>query len=288
MNKKIIIGITVVAIVVVGVFMFLNLRIEPSEEMIDGGVEENGERVLYIVTSPWKPYMYEEDGEYKGIDVEVMDRVFNNLGIEYKFEIFPWPRAYKMGEEGIADGFLHAAYKVEREPVIRFTDAQRTMLDEINSGGDPSKAYLSLSMDSFFIKKMFEGSLEYESPEQIAESGLRIGVNKDYAYVPEVWKSGWNLVEHITEQESFEALMDGKIDMFVCNKVVCLFTLKEMGLSDEVVFLEKQIAVTPGFLVFTKASDYPNLDEVIKQVDEELIRIHESGEYDKIYGRYIS
>ncbi len=152
MNKKIIIGIVALTLI----FMFSGCAsIDEETPAQTEDIEEEDVLVFKVVTSPWKPYMYEEDGEYKGIYVEMMNLTFNNLGIEYEFELFPWPRAYKMGEEGVADGFLGASYKMEREPVIRFTDTQRTMGEILNSGGDAPKAYLSLTTEVFYIRKKF-------------------------------------------------------------------------------------------------------------------------------------
>lgn len=281
MEKKIIIGIVALVIVIVGVLLLFNSRTETTDKVT---LEE--EERLYIVTSPWKPYMYEEDGEYKGIYVDIMDLIFDNLDIEYKFEIFPWPRAYKMGEEGVADGLLGASYKPERESVVRYTPEQKTMVDKVNKGAPIGKAYLGIVLQSFFVRKVTKDSFIFDSPEQIAESGYRVGVNKDYGYAPVVWESNWTLVEHITEKDSFEALANGKIDLYITPKAVGLTLVKDLGLSEEIGYIEKPIAQTPNFLLFTKASNYPNLDELIKKVDEELIRIHESGEYDEIYRRY--
>ena len=284
MDRKIIIGVVIVVIVLVGAFMFMNTTGE-SEEIT--GKVIGGEEVLYVVTSPWKPYMYEEDGEYKGIYVDIMDLAFDNLGIEYKFEIFPWPRAYAMGEEGVADGLLGASYKPEREPVVRFTPEQKVMVDIVNRGEiPPSEAYLGMITQVFFIRKIYEGKKEFESPEQIADGDYRIGINKGYGYAPVIYDSNWTLVEHITEEDSFSALESGEIDLYIASKAVGLSVLKEIDLLDEITFIEKPIALTPSFLLFTKASDYPNLDEIVKQFDEELIKIHESGEYNEIYRRY--
>ena len=61
---------------------------------------------LRIVTEPWAPYVYEENGVAKGIDYEVTAEVFKRLGIEVEWQFLPWKRCLAMLEQGLADGVL--------------------------------------------------------------------------------------------------------------------------------------------------------------------------------------
>ena len=40
---------------------------------------------LRIVTDPWAPYVYEENGQPKGIDYEVTAEVFKRLGVDVRW-----------------------------------------------------------------------------------------------------------------------------------------------------------------------------------------------------------
>lgn len=287
-RKWVILGVVAV-VVIVGAFLFFNMRGESEE--ITGEVvgEESFEEgaVLYVVTSPYKPYMYEEDGEYKGIAFEVLDRVMTNLGVEYKFELFPWTRAYKMGEEGMADAFLGASYREDREQVVRFSDVQRKLWKATSEGVIPeNKIYSNLIEHVFFIRKIHEDTIVYESLDQIVEMGYRVGINKGYGYSPIILEAGINFTEYITLEAAFEALIDGEIDLYILNKAVGISTIKDLGILEEITYIEKPLDMVPAYILFTKKSDYPNVDELRQLVDEELIRIHESGEYDEIYRKY--
>jgi polar amino acid transport system substrate-binding protein len=61
---------------------------------------------LRIVTEPWAPYVYEEDGKNLGLDYETTAIVFKRLGIEVEWQFLPWKRCLSMLETGQADGAL--------------------------------------------------------------------------------------------------------------------------------------------------------------------------------------
>lgn len=73
------------------------------------------------------PLSFEEDGEVKGILVDVAREVFETrLGLEVKATTYPWQRAQQMVREGKADGFITVATKERatyvncgRIPVLR-------------------------------------------------------------------------------------------------------------------------------------------------------------------------
>ena len=58
---------------------------------------------LRIVTEPWAPYVYEENGKALGLDYETTAIVFKRLGIEVQWQFLPWKRCLSMLEQGQAD-----------------------------------------------------------------------------------------------------------------------------------------------------------------------------------------
>lgn len=74
----------------------------------------HGEK-LRIVTEPWAPYVYLEDGQAKGIDYEVTAEVFKRLGVEVEWQFLPWKRCLAMIEQGLADGVLDIFQTEQRD-----------------------------------------------------------------------------------------------------------------------------------------------------------------------------
>ncbi len=286
-NKKIIIGVVVV--VVIGIFVFLNLRTE-TEEITEGVVDEESfrgyeeEGVLYVVTDPLKPYSYEVGGEYRGIAYDLLDLVMTRLDIDYEFELIPWSRVLKRAEAGDADCVLSGAHSIDREQYIAYTSEQ---LDYGRQGIKPP-VYLHEFNGAFFILKLIEDTFVYESIEQLELNNYRVGVQQGYKYREDVDNANWSKVTQVTVADGMQALVDGEIDLLMTYKEVGLAIRDDLGLKDEI-SVAKGIAPfdTYYFLLFSKNSDYPNWQDLQLRVDEELKKIHESGEYQKIYDKYV-
>ena len=51
---------------------------------------------LRIVTEPWAPYVYVENGQPRGLDYETTAIIFQRLGIDVEWEFLPWKRCLAM------------------------------------------------------------------------------------------------------------------------------------------------------------------------------------------------
>ncbi len=180
-------------------------------------VEEDN--VFHVVTSPWKPYTYEEGGEYKGIAYDSLDFIMDRLEVEYNFEIEPWSRALKMVEAGEADALLSAAYSPDREAYLAYTPEQLAYGKE---GVVPS-AYLHTTNGIFLVKTLLKDNFVFESIEQVVLDGHLVGVTQGYGYAANVDEANCDKISHVTEQESLNVLLNEEIDMFL--------TYREVGLA---------------------------------------------------------
>ncbi|MEG0121290.1 MAG: transporter substrate-binding domain-containing protein, partial [Pseudomonas sp.] len=75
---------------------------------------------LRIVTEPWAPYVYEENGKKLGLDYETTAIVFKRLGIEVEWQFLPWKRCLSMLETGQADGALDIFHSDERDATLLY------------------------------------------------------------------------------------------------------------------------------------------------------------------------
>jgi polar amino acid transport system substrate-binding protein len=282
MDKKITIGIVITVLVVVGVFAFLYSRSE-SEVITGGPVDEDEEvRKFLAVTEHFPPFAFEEDGVVKGIDIDIFDLAMERVGVPYEVEIMPWARALKMVEEGDAESILIASYTEERDDWAYFTENQKISKNEVIPD-----AYLGAHDMVFFIRKIHEDSIKFESFDQIREMDYRVGLDAGYAYGDAVAKAGWNTKDYNNVNENFLALAAGNVDMYLADKAVGLWVVEEMGLQDEITYIEKPVFTFVYHAPFSKNSDYPELEEIWNQTMSELKGIHESGEAEEIYDKYV-
>ncbi len=53
---------------------------------------------IHLVTEEYPPFNYQEDGELRGLSVELMEAIMADAGLEYDMAIMPWARAVSLAE----------------------------------------------------------------------------------------------------------------------------------------------------------------------------------------------
>ncbi len=243
--------------------------------------ETTEERPLRIAALYWKPYIYQDNDEYTGIAIDVIEKAMERAEIPYTLQLYPWPRALKMAEVGEVDAVLMTGYHKNHESFIAYTPEQLIY----GRGGEFPRAYVALSELVFFIRSVHDGTLSFESFKQIERDNYHVGLNKDYSYTTEINQANWEKTEFVGEEAGFIALSQGLIDVFLANKIVSLEILNNTGLGDEITYINRPVSIAPMFLSFSKKSSYLNIGKIIKQIDEELVKIHKY-EYNEIYKKY--
>ncbi len=77
--------------------------------------------ILFVVDD-FPPYQYlSPDGEAQGLSYEVVNAVFDSLGIPIQVEFLPWKRAIATAKNGDATGVYSCGYKKERESFVHYS-----------------------------------------------------------------------------------------------------------------------------------------------------------------------
>ncbi len=86
-----------------------------------------------------------------------------------------------------------------------------------------------------------------------------------------------------------QALFEGEVDLYVVERLVGLSTAKDLGLENELTFIELNTdkALFPQYILFAKNSDYPNMEPLVEDFYRVLVELKQNGEYDEIYAGYI-
>jgi polar amino acid transport system substrate-binding protein len=244
---------------------------------------EEPTRPFRFAMEDYPPFEYEEGGVAKGINVEVTTRIMDRLDIPFEISFYPFSRGWMLLQKGKADAAPSVSYQSFREPYLFYSDAQKAF----QSTGNIPDDHLWLTEYVFFVHRRLKGSLRFRSYEQVKQDNYRIGVNKDYSYHPAFWEHDLNRQILITPADAFRALAEGRIELFPMDRTVGLWMLKRMGLETKITHLGRPLFSKPYLMVFSKASDYPDIQGVMRRFYAELAAMRESGEYDRIRGRYI-
>ncbi len=229
------------------------------------------EKELLLVTCQWPPFEYTEtgkddDSKQYGTDVEVINRVFENLNIKQKIVFLPWERCFSDIKNYKADGIFTLRKSPEREKICVYP-----------------KEVLSISENVFFYLKKSKKKYVFNNINDLKD--LSIGITRGYAYGDEFMNSKLFKLDISKDDDlNFKKLLYDRIDLFICDKLVGLSLLKKADLTNEIDYLPNSLSKFDMYLAFSK--EYEN-SELIRRYDKALSELKNSGEYDKIIQKYI-
>lgn len=220
-----------------------------------------------FVSLDYPPYEYVENGEIKGIAVEILEETFRLMDKELKIEIYPWARSIEMFKDGEADGIFTFFKTPERE---KFTFYSREVVLH-------QKMSLWVRRDSTIL---FDGNLANLRD-------YRVGIVRKTSYGSKVDAAikarQLNIYESYTIDDCLNLLLNHRIDVWVSNDFGAVFELRQHGVSERVKMLGPPIEVIPTYIGFSKRK---NLVKLRNEFDRAFRALRESGKYEEILRRY--
>jgi polar amino acid transport system substrate-binding protein len=230
-------------------------------------------RPLLIIGIPEAPLrFYDGQGLLTGIDIEIVQHIFDKLKINYHVDLISSSsRLKEMWQNKQADMVFTFSYKESRAKYLVFA----------------KESHLHISWN-FFILKNNEGTIFYKTFKDL--KGLEIGATKGFAYTKEFWDaadSGIFTVETVPINKlNMRKLRERRMDATPMNTLVALYEAKQEGYLDEITYLPKPLKSKPYYNTFVRESDYPGLDKIIKKYDEELKKMKQDGTLKRILTSY--
>ncbi|WP_248746664.1 transporter substrate-binding domain-containing protein [Pseudomonas sp. MWU12-2037] len=218
---------------------------------------------LRIVTDPWAPYVYEENGQAKGLDYETTAFVLQRLGVEVEWQFLPWKRCLMLLDQGQADGALDIFHNHERDNSLLYP-------------GEP------LSEVEFV---MFYAKARPHPFTTLGElKGLTIGTSPGYLY-GSVFKdtTGLKREDGPTPEANFGKLVRGRIDLLITDRRVGQRLLKQLQWQDQVDQYPRVIARESQYLAIRRNA---GMDLLVQRFGAELRRFKHEPAYAALVARY--
>ncbi len=239
----------------------------PNEEKENKDNEES--KALKIVRGQnYPPYHYvNENGELVGICVEVVENVFDKLGVDIEFEQNSWTRCLHLVEIGKADAMMNLFKTDERSEFMHFDNN-----------------VIEYEINALWTKK--ENAVNYTGDILKSIGDKSIGIIKDYSYGEafDSIKEELNIDDtSINEEVLVKKLASDRLDFIFGNQLVIKWQADKMGVLDEIKMLEPVVSKGGLHIGFSKAND---LEEVSKKFSDTLESFKESKEYDNIINKY--
>lgn len=249
-----------------------------STTVVYSSVVSGSEITLRAVTLDYAPYEYSDDGEAKGIAVDIIKEATNRIdGVEVRFEFLPWSRAVYKLKEGEADVLFNAGVNDERKQWGNY--GKNILIDQTY--------YLFKRKSSRFLI----------DPELSGTKQISIGIRLGYLYGSGLFRQaideGRFLRVELTKSTkmSIDMLLGGRIDTFVGDYLPTMDFIKKNGLESLIDIVKNSeqpqqnltVLTWPTYLLFNKKS--VPLD-IIDKIDAAMEQMRIDGTIDLIYARY--
>lgn len=228
---------------------------------------------LNIIGIPGAPYrFYNAENELVGFDVDILDEIMSTLDVEYRIKLIDSSmRLTQMWQDPDVDMVFTLSKKAQRIEYLFYA----------------AESHINISWN-FFILKENKGKIFFNTYEDLA--GLRVGATNGFAYTPAFWNAAregvFTLDTVVNNTLNLKKLIHGRFDTFASNTIETLYSAKQSGYLDDVIYLEPPLKQTPYFNTFVKVSDYPHLDDLIQGYNHELKQMKQDGRYQRIYQKY--
>jgi signal transduction histidine kinase/ABC-type amino acid transport substrate-binding protein len=211
------------------------------------------------------PFEYISSSDvYTGFNVDVMNAVSLETGIQIEFHPLPWDEALKQLHEGKVDMIQGMKYSPIRNQIYAFSDPYFTTSQGIFvlKNNEFIHQLTDLKNKSVAIQR---GDIASDVVRKVAPTDLRFAENQG---------------------EAIRLLLDHKVDAFIGNRVTGQYFLQKMGRAEEVKIVGDSIESTNYAAVVM-----PNHKDILDIWNKGLKKIEASGTYDKIenkwFGEYI-
>ncbi|OIN47504.1 amino acid ABC transporter substrate-binding protein [Pseudomonas azotoformans] len=218
---------------------------------------------LRIVTEPWAPYVYEDQGSMRGLDYEATVIVFQRLGVEVEWQFLPWKRCLAMLDQGHADGALDIFHSHERDALLLY----------------PSEPLSEVEFTLFYAN-------ERPHPVQSLEDlrGLTVGTSPGYLYGAAFSNSTlFNREPAPSHEANFGKLMLGRIDLVITDRRVGQHVIKALGLEGKVSQAPAVVSRQPQFLAVRRGA---GMDLLVQRFAAELKRFKQEPAYSALSAKY--
>jgi polar amino acid transport system substrate-binding protein len=219
---------------------------------------------LQILTMENAPYSFTQDGEVKGIGVELVKEAFKRMNQPVQVSIAPWARAMEQIKSGAVDGLFNVYKTPERE---LFADYSALLHDETVVLFARKTSEIEFNGDLAALSQYKFGVIRGYSYGQTYDKAVADGVIKNIELLT------------LTEQ-SLRMLMMKRIDIAPSGRHVGKYYLHKLGLQADIKELSPQLETVPTYLIFPKKN---KSNEIRLQFNQALQSMRDDGTYEKIF-----
>ena len=238
----------------------------PEKAESTEGTESSGGKVWVIATdTAFKPFEYTDDnGDFVGIDMEILDAVAKDQGFEYKVDVLGWDAAIAACQAGQADGMIAGASITDERKESGwifsdgYYDANQSMAVEASSDID---GFDDLSGKSVAVKT---GTMSASYAESL--SG-------DYGFTVTYFEDSPTM---------YQAVVGGQVAACFDDTPIMASNIKDTGIALKILDGTGNDPASYGLAIFNADNQ-----ALVDMFNEGLKNIKANGKYDEIIAKYL-
>lgn len=218
---------------------------------------------LTFVTEEYKPLNFMENGTVKGLGPELLKEICSELGIPFKTEVLPWEAGYNQALSDHQTVLYSTILNSDRKDLFKWAGPYAS-LDWLFYAASANPVELT----SFEDARLVSG----------------IGVLQDYSITQYLISEGFtNLVYCENNQDAFNKLLNGEIDLFPSDKITAEAALTAIGKSIYDVTGKLTIRTDLIYFAFNKAIP----DNVVADFQRVIDKTKQNGYLKQLYQLYM-
>ena len=219
---------------------------------------------LKFFTEEYKPINYVENDILKGLAPDLLTAVCENLNITFEPEVLPWDEAYELAQNTNNAVLFSTNLTAERKDLFKWAGPIATL-------------------DVLFYS-LPQTDIELENLDD-AKSVAKIGVLEDYSIEQYLIGEGFkNLVICEDNDDAFDKLLKGEIDLYPSDKITAEASLKNLGKTIYHVSEKLVIKTDLTYIAFNK--NVP--DDVVADFQNQIDILKTNGSMKTFYQTYFN
>jgi polar amino acid transport system substrate-binding protein len=232
------------------------------------GLHSADAATIHLLTGNYPPFEYMENGEVKGLAVELLKEAFQRCHRDVAIDVLPWARALAETQQGRADAIFTAIKTPEREKALRFSS-------------EPLVAMNSALYTRNDAGIRYRGDLSELAGYRL---GMVIGTSHGAQFDMAVRAGILKYVDTANDTEpNLRKLLAGRIDIVAADRYVVTYYARANGWQDRLAELSPLLYSSFGYLAFSRN---PALEPVRDEIDAALAAMKKDGSYQRILSRY--
>lgn len=216
---------------------------------------------LRLSSSNYYPH-YAEDLPQQGAVSEIIRQAFLLQSVDISIDFMPFARAYRESQQATYIGLVAAWYDDERAE--HFYYSQPLYANQI----------------VFFKRKSM--AVSYRDYADLAQQKLRLAVVQGYLQVPGLPESGIAITQVATDEQAFQMLARGRVDLVPADKLNGLYLLdkKLPQYAGQLDWMTTALEQRPMYLLLSKKD--PRSEALMQRFNTGLQQLRQSGQYQQI------